>query len=61
MEEEYTLEELAARIVALETRLETETVADAPHFAGAIQGQPLSGEEESVARRYRNNPWYRRK
>lgn len=32
-----------------------------PVFAAPGQGRTLSREEDAVARRYRNNPWYRRK
>ena len=32
-----------------------------PRFAAAAEGQPQNAEEEAVERRYRNNPWYRRR
>ena len=32
-----------------------------PRFAAATQGQAQAAEEEAVERRYRNNPWYRKR
>jgi hypothetical protein len=32
-----------------------------PRFAEKVQGKELDMEEEIVAQRYKNNPWYRRK
>jgi hypothetical protein len=32
-----------------------------PRFAQSVQGKELDMEEEIVAQRYKNNPWYRRK
>lgn len=31
-----------------------------PRFAAPIQGKAPEREEETVARRYKNNPWYKR-
>lgn len=31
-----------------------------PRFAAPIQGKAPGKEEETVARRYKNNPWYKR-
>ena len=31
-----------------------------PVFAAATQGRSLSREDEAVAQRYRNNPWYKK-
>ncbi len=32
-----------------------------PRFAAPAQGQAQTAEEEAVERRYRNNPWYRKR
>ncbi len=32
-----------------------------PAFAAPVQGRALDHEDETVARRYQNNPWYRRR
>ena len=36
------------------------TPKNLPRFAAPIQGKAPEREEETVARRYKNNPWYKR-